>query len=50
VVDLWPGASEAVAEVEAQQLLLHRVEPVPRRGRRITAAIAVGRAAACDRS
>jgi hypothetical protein len=33
VVDLWPGASEAVAEVEAQQLLLRRVEPVPRRER-----------------
>ena len=31
VLDLGPGAGEAVAEVEAQQLLLRRVEPVPRR-------------------
>jgi hypothetical protein len=35
VLDLGPGAGEAVAEVEAQQLLLRRVEPVPRREHRI---------------
>jgi hypothetical protein len=35
VLDLGPGAGEAVAEVEAQQLLLRRVETVPRREHRI---------------
>ena len=34
-LDLGPGAGEAVAEVAAQQLLLRRVEPVPRREHRI---------------
>ena len=34
-VDVGPGAGEAVAEVEGQQLLLRRVEPVSRRQQRI---------------